>query len=93
MYQYHVTLTIGLKPELADPGGRAIETALHDIGFPKVRELRRSRVISFLLSAKNRKKATESVSMMCQILLVNELTEECTIVILRGVRVKKTTKG
>ena len=44
------TVTVNLKEGVLDPQGKAIEHALHNLGFSNVAEVRAGKVISFVIN-------------------------------------------
>ena len=67
----HVTL----KPGVLDVQGKAIEGALHGLGFGGVREVRVGRTIEFDLESADRAAAEAEVKAMCERLLANTVIE------------------
>ena len=71
----HVTL----KPGVLDPQGKAIEHALHTLGFGQVGEVRQGKVIELTLAENDPDKARASVEAMCRQLLANTVIENYDI--------------
>lgn len=67
----HVTL----KPGVLDVQGKAIEGALHGLGFGGVREVRVGRTIEFDLESADRTAAEAEIKAMCERLLANTVIE------------------
>ena len=67
----HVTL----KPGVLDVQGKAIEGALHGLGFPGVSEVRVGRTVEFDLAAADAASAEAEVKQMCERLLANPVIE------------------
>ena len=67
----HVTL----KPGVLDPQGKAIEHALHSLGFPDAGDVRQGKVIELTLEESDTAKARASVQAMCEKLLANTVIE------------------
>ena len=67
----HVTL----KPGVLDVQGKAIEGALHGLGFPGVSEVRVGRTVEFDLAAADAAAAEAEVKQMCERLLANPVIE------------------
>ncbi|HWE98208.1 MAG TPA: phosphoribosylformylglycinamidine synthase subunit PurS [Caulobacteraceae bacterium] len=55
--------------------GKAVESALHGLGWPGVSEVRVGRVIEFELAAGDRAAAEAEVKAMCEKLLANTVIE------------------
>jgi phosphoribosylformylglycinamidine synthase subunit PurS len=58
-----------------DVQGKAVESALHGLGWPGVSEVRVGRVIEFELAATDRAAAEAEVQAMCEKLLANTVIE------------------
>jgi phosphoribosylformylglycinamidine synthase PurS subunit len=58
-----------------DVQGKAVEAALHGLGWPGVSEVRVGRVIEFELAAGDRAAAEAEVKAMCEKLLANTVIE------------------
>ena len=71
-----VRVTVMLKPGVLDPQGRAIQHALHGLGFDGVDEVRAGRVIE-LEVAEGTDDAT--LDAMCRQLLANTVIEDYRI--------------
>ncbi|MEM8986839.1 MAG: phosphoribosylformylglycinamidine synthase subunit PurS [Pseudomonadota bacterium] len=71
----HVTL----KPGVLDPQGKAIENALHGLGFDGVDGVRQGKVLEFALTETDEAAARAKVDEMCQKLLANTVMENYTI--------------
>ncbi len=67
----HVTLKNGVL----DPQGKAINGALHQLGFADVGEVRQGKYIEVELGEKDKKKAHDAVDAMCRKLLANTVVE------------------
>ena len=64
-----------LKPGVLDVQGKAIEGALHGLGFGDVSEVRVGKTIAFDLVEAPRDKAEARVRSMCERLLANMVIE------------------
>jgi phosphoribosylformylglycinamidine synthase subunit PurS len=69
------TVHVFLKPGVLDVQGKAVENALHGLGWPGVGNVRIGRVIEFDLAAKDDAAAEAEVRAMCQKLLANTVIE------------------
>jgi phosphoribosylformylglycinamidine synthase PurS subunit len=70
---------ITLKKGVLDPQGKAIEGALHTLGFPQVEHVRQGKYIELDLPDYDRETARASVEAMCQKLLANLVIENYDI--------------
>jgi phosphoribosylformylglycinamidine synthase subunit PurS len=64
-----------LKPGVLDVQGKAIEGALHGLGFPGVDHVRVGKTIEFDVPGDNREVAEAEVKTMCEKLLANTVIE------------------
>ena len=64
-----------LKPGVLDVQGKAIEGALHGLGFEAVSEVRVGKTIEFDLAATDAAGASAEVKAMCERLLANTVIE------------------
>ena len=64
-----------LKPGVLDVQGKAVEQALHGLGWPGVAEVRVGKTIEFDLPAADRAQAEAEVKAMCEKLLANTVIE------------------
>jgi len=69
------TVHVFLKPGVLDVQGKAVESALHGLGWADVKDVRVGRVITFDLSATDRAAAEAEVKAMCDKLLANTVIE------------------
>lgn len=60
---------------MLDVQGKAVESALHGLGWPGVGDVRIGRVIQFDLAAESREAAEAEVRAMCEKLLANTVIE------------------
>lgn len=77
---YRVAVHITPRKGLLDPQGKAVESALHSLGFPAVRDVHVGRHIMIECEAASSHDAEESVRAMCERLLANPVTEDFEIV-------------
>ncbi len=69
------TVTVSLKEGVLDPQGKAIEHALHNLGFANVADVRAGKVISFDLDATDPAAARAQAEDMARRLLANTVIE------------------
>ena len=74
-----VKVEVFLKPGVLDVQGKAIEGALHGLGFPSVAGVRVGKTIAFDLDAADRTAAESEVKSMCDRLLANTVIESYRI--------------
>jgi phosphoribosylformylglycinamidine synthase PurS subunit len=68
-----------LKPGVLDVQGKAIEGAVHALGFSGVSNVRVGRMIEFDLAGEDRAKAEAEVKSLCDRLLANTVIESYTV--------------
>lgn len=76
---YTATVHVTLRPSILDPQGKAIQSALGDLGMPEVEEVRTGKVFSLRVAADSAEAAEASVRQACQKLLANPVTEDVEI--------------
>jgi len=76
------TVHVFLKNGVLDVQGKAVENALHGLGWPSVANARVGRVIEFELEAQDAGAAEAEVKAMCDKLLANTVIESYRVEIL-----------
>ena len=79
MKSYRVSVHITPRKGILDPQGKAVEGALHTLGFDSVREVHVGRHIVIETQASGEDEAQEEVRRMCERLLANPVTEDFEI--------------
>ncbi len=69
------TVHVFLKPGVLDVQGKAVENALHGLGWSGVSGVRVGRVIEFDVAADSKAAAEAQVKAMCEKLLANTVIE------------------
>lgn len=70
-----VVVTVSLKDGVLDPQGKAIEHALHGLGFGNVADVRAGKVISFFMDGVSAAEAEAEAREMARKLLANTVIE------------------
>lgn len=70
---------IALKSGVLDPQGKAIEQALHGLGFDATQNVRQGKMIELELDTTDEAEARKLVEDMCEKLLANPVMETYTI--------------
>lgn len=70
---------VTLKTGVLDPQGKAIENALHGLGFPGVGDVRAGKMIEFETGERDPARAQAAVKQMCEKLLANTVIENYRI--------------
>lgn len=79
MKPYRVSIHITPRKGILDPQGKAVEGALHSLGFESVRDVHVGRHIVIETDASDEGTAKNSVRAMCERLLANPVTEDFEI--------------
>jgi phosphoribosylformylglycinamidine synthase len=69
------TVHVYLKPGVLDVQGKAVESALHGLGWADVEHVRVGRTIEFDVDAADKTAAESKVKDMCERLLANTVIE------------------
>ena len=75
------TVTVMLKAGVLDPQGKAIQHALHTLGFSGVGDVRAGKVIELELTETDRAKAQAAAEEMARKLLANTVIESFRVAI------------
>lgn len=78
----HARVTVRLKAGVLDPQGKAIEGALHGLGFAGIDSVRQGKMFDIALQATDRQAAEAELRGACETLLANLVIEDFTIEIL-----------
>ena len=70
---------VTLKNGVLDPQGKAIEGALHGLGFDNLSGARQGKIFDLVLDTDDRAKAEADVSAMCEKLLANMVIENYVV--------------
>ena len=78
---FSARVNVMLKPQIADPQGQTIESALPVLGYPAVRDVRVGKRIELELDAADAADARKRVEEMCERLLANPVIESYEVVV------------
>ena len=79
MKRWKVSVHITPRRGILDPQGKAVEGALHSLGFAGVRDVHVGRHIMIESEAGSAEDAKSAVKSMCERLLANPVTEDFEI--------------
>ena len=79
MPQIKVVVDVMLKPEILDPAGQAVASAVPSLGFAPVTSLRSGKHIELELDASDEPAALEQATKMAELLLANLVIEDFTV--------------
>lgn len=74
--RYNARVHVFPRPEILDPQGKAIGSALGRLGFGGVEGVRAGKSFQITLAAGGRTEASEQIEDMCRRLLANPITED-----------------
>ena len=67
---------VSLKKQVLDPQGKAIQHALHDLGFDSVKSLRYGKFLEVELDSGSREEGLKVLDAICRKLLANPVIED-----------------
>jgi phosphoribosylformylglycinamidine synthase PurS subunit len=70
------TVYVTIKQSVLDPQGKAVQGALHSIGFEEVGKVRIGKYMEIELNTDDRAEAENRVKAMCEKLLANTVIED-----------------
>jgi phosphoribosylformylglycinamidine synthase len=79
MKEFLVKVEVKIKPVVLDPQGKIVLTALHNIGYNEIQQVRIGKLIELRLEGENVEKVREKVQEMCKKLLANPVIEDFVI--------------
>ena len=75
--QVHTTL----KEGVLDPQGKAVESALGNLGFTGIKKIRQGKLFDIDLDTDNKEEAEKLTKEICKVLLANMVIEDYTIIL------------
>ena len=76
--QVHTTL----KEGVLDPQGKAVESALNNLGFSGIKKIRQGKLFDLELDTKSKEEAKKLTEEICKVLLANMVIEDYKIKVL-----------
>jgi phosphoribosylformylglycinamidine synthase len=73
---FKATVYVTIKENVLDPQGKAVQGALHSMGFDEVESVRIGKYMELNLNTGDRAAAEERVRAMCEKLLANTVIED-----------------
>jgi phosphoribosylformylglycinamidine synthase len=73
---FKATVYVTIKQNVLDPQGKAVQGALHSMGFDEVESVRIGKYMELNLNTNDRAAAEERVKAMCEKLLANTVIED-----------------
>jgi phosphoribosylformylglycinamidine synthase len=81
MKQFNAKVEVKLKSVVLDPQGKAVLSALHNLGFDDITDTRVGKLIELKMNEESREEAERKVEDVCKKLLANPVIEDYSIVI------------
>jgi phosphoribosylformylglycinamidine synthase subunit PurS len=73
---YRATIRITLRPSILDPQGKAMQHALHNLGYGGITSVRAGKFVEVLVDTEDRDEAERVAREACQRLLANPVMED-----------------
>jgi phosphoribosylformylglycinamidine synthase len=73
---YFARVFVTPRNEVLDPQGKAVERALHGMGFEEVQQTRVGRYLELVVEGDDEAEATRRLTEMCERLLANPVVED-----------------
>lgn len=73
---FHSNVTVTLRKSILDPQGKAVEHAVHSLGFTAVQNLRIGKHIEFSIESSSQEEAERITEAVCKKLLANPVMED-----------------
>ena len=73
-----------LKQGVLDPQGKAVESALKNLGFSGIREIRQGKLFNIDMETEDPKKAKDLALKICEVLLASMVIEDYKIKIIEN---------
>lgn len=79
MFRSEITVT--LRKSILDPQGKAVEHAIHSMGYDPVRDVRVGKNIQFAIDTASKEEAERITEEVCNKLLANIVMEDYTFTV------------
>ncbi|MGA9407779.1 MAG: phosphoribosylformylglycinamidine synthase subunit PurS [Bacteroidota bacterium] len=73
---FHSNISITLRKSILDPQGKAVEHAIHSLGFTSVRDVRVGKHIELSIESSTKEEAEQIMEQVCKKLLANPVMED-----------------
>ena len=77
-----VQVNTTLKEGVLDPQGKAVESALKNLGFSGIKKIRQGKLFDLELDTKSKEEAKKLTEEICKVLLANMVIEDYKIKVL-----------
>ncbi len=78
---FYSNVTITLRKSILDPQGKAVEQAVHSLGFTAVENLRIGKHVEFSLECPSLEEAERVTEQVCKKLLANPVMEDYSFIV------------
>ena len=78
---YHSNISVTLRKSILDPQGKAVEHAIHSLGFNSVQDVRIGKHIELLIDSSTKEEAEHITEQVCKKLLANPVMEDYSFII------------
>jgi len=79
MKQFKAKVEVKLKSVVLDPQGKAVLSALHNLGFDDVTDTRIGKLIELKIKGESMENVHEQIEQVCKKLLTNPVIEDYSI--------------
>ena len=73
---YHSNISITLRKSILDPQGKAVEHAIHSLGYASVQDVRIGKHIELSIDSATKEEAEQITEHVCRKLLANQVMED-----------------
>lgn len=78
---FQSTITVTLRKSILDPQGKAVEHAIHSLGYSSVEDVRIGKQIQLSINSASKEEAERITDDVCKKLLANMVMEDYTFTV------------
>ena len=78
---FQSTITVTLRKSILDPQGKAVEHAIHSLGYSSVEDVRIGKQIQLSINSASKQEAERITDDVCKKLLANMVMEDYTFTV------------
>ncbi|MDG2989590.1 phosphoribosylformylglycinamidine synthase subunit PurS [Candidatus Synechococcus calcipolaris G9] len=75
MAEFDAKVYVTLRPSVLDPAGVAVQSGIHQLGYPQVQQVRIGKYVELTVTASDRGAAEEQLTQICDQILANPVIE------------------
>lgn len=75
MAEFDAKVYVTLRPSVLDPAGVAVQSSIHQLGYPQVEQVRIGKYVELIVTASDRGTAEEQLTQICDQILANPVIE------------------